>query len=54
MKLGHELNSTEDENKVKFHIALQPRYPNSTYIRHCVTIKPPPTAISGADDHEVK
>ena len=52
MKLGYELTNTEEDEKVHFHIALQPKYPNSTYIRHCVTMKPPPNAVSGAADEQ--
>ena len=54
MKLGYELANTEEDKKVHFHIALQPKDPNSTYVRHCVTIKPPPNAISWADEQKVE
>lgn len=53
MKLGNELTNTSDEDMVNFHIALQPTYPNMTYIRDCVTIRPPPNAASGTDDQRV-
>ena len=52
-KFGNELNDTEAQNLIKFHIALEPKYPNDTFIRHCVTMKPPPNAIPGADEQKV-
>ena len=54
MKLGYELANTEEDKKVHFHIALQPKDSNSTYVRHCVTMKPPPNAISWADEQKVE
>ena len=53
MKSAKELTNHDEEDLVNFHLALQPKYPNSTYIRDCVTIKPPPNAASGKDDQKV-
>ena len=54
-KLGNELtNNNSDENEfIKFHIALQPKYPNKTYVRDCVTIRPPPNVVTDTDDQRV-
>ena len=53
-KLGNELTNNSDENEfIKFHIALQPKYPNMTYVRDCVTIRPPPNVVSDTDDQRV-
>ena len=52
IKLGNELEKAE-EDLVNLHIALQPKYPNSTFVRDCVTLKPPPNVASGKDEHKV-
>ena len=52
-KFGYELNDTEAKNLIKFHVALEQKYPNATFIRHCVTMKPPPSAIPWADEQKV-
>ena len=54
VKLGYEIENDHEGDLVNFHIALQARYPNSTFVRNCVTLKPPPNAASGKDDHEVR
>lgn len=53
VKLGYELTNTGKEDMVHFHIALQPLNPNSTFIRNCVTLRPPPSTASGADEQKV-
>lgn len=54
VKLGHELTNVDEEELVNFHIALQPKYPNMTYIRDCVTLRPPPNTASGTYDQRVR
>ena len=52
-KLGNELNKSDQSGLIKFHIALQPTYPNMTHVRDCVTIRPPPNVVSDTDDQRV-
>ena len=35
-----------------YHVAFQPKYPNVTYIRECITVRPPSTTELG-DEHQV-
>ena len=44
-------NATYDENAF-YHVAFQPKYPNYTLTRACVTVRPPPTTELG-DEHTV-
>ena len=44
-------NATYDENAF-YHVAFQPKYPNYTFTRACVTVRPPPTTEIG-DEHRV-
>ena len=45
------INATYDNNAF-YHVAFQPKYPNYTFTRACVTVRPPPTTELG-DEHRV-
>ena len=45
------INATYDANAF-YHLAFQPKYPNYTLTRACVTVTPPPTTELG-DEHRV-
>ena len=45
------VNATYNYNAF-YHVAFQPKYPNYTFTRACVTVRPPPTTELG-DEHRV-
>ena len=45
------INATYDDNAF-YHVAFQPKYPDYTLTRTCVTVRPPPTTELG-DEHRV-
>ena len=48
----YDLKHTNNDDLAFYHVAFQPKYPDYTYVRKCVTIRPPSTTELG-DEHRV-
>ena len=48
---NEDLQDAKYNDLAFYHVALQPKHPNDTFVRECVTLRPPATSKL-LDEHE--
>ena len=48
---NEDLQHANYQDLAFYHVALQPRHPSDTFVRECVTLRPPATSKL-VDEHE--